>query len=406
MTSISLKHARLLLAAAKHSSVTGAAAAINRSQTSVTKSLHDLEREVGVDLFDRSAKGITLTAYGDALRKGALHASDAFARARGAVPPNTMQASPSIGRFFDMDVSDRWLDAFLAVAEHQDTQAAADELGITVAAILVNIRKLEDMLRQPLFERLPNATVPTSFANTLVTEVKLARMHLRHACDEIRDMQGIKAGKVVFGSQPFSRTFILPQAIMRLRERFPDIDVVAREAPYAEMLSALRCGDIDFLVTALDRTEFDSSLTVETLINNKPAIVVRNGHPLTKLDSVAWDDLKTHDWIMSHRASPTRTIFEQALKENGYEPPHYAIQTSSLLITRGLLEGTDMVTVLSKHQIHYEERLDLLTTIDLPLFDHSRPIGVIRRAQGTIPPAAEAMLEAIRDVASDIGPKL
>ena len=49
MHGISLKHARLLLAAAKHSSVTGAAAAINRSQTSVTKSLHDLERDVGVD---------------------------------------------------------------------------------------------------------------------------------------------------------------------------------------------------------------------------------------------------------------------------------------------------------------------------------------------------------------------
>jgi LysR family transcriptional regulator of gallate degradation len=109
---------------------------------------------------------------------------------------------------------------------------------------------------------------------------------------------------------------------------------------------------------------------------------------------------------MSHRESPTRAIFEAALQENGHEPPHYSIQTSSLLITRGILEGTDMITVLSAHQIHYEQRLNLLTTLDLPLFDQTRPIGVIRRSQGSIPPAAEAMLDAIRDVANDIGPKI
>ncbi len=406
MHGISLKHARLLLAAAKHSSVTGAAAAINRSQTSVTKSLHDLERDVGVELFDRSAKGITLTGFGKALEKGALLAAESFQRARGSVAPNTMQASPSISRFFEMDVSDRWLDAFLAVAEHQDTQAAADELGITVAAILVNIRKLEDMLRQPLFERLPNATVPTSFAKTLVKEVKLARMHLRHACDEIQAMQGIKAGRVTFGSMPFSRAHLLPKAINRLLEDYPDIDVVTMEAPYAESLSALRCGDIDFLVSALDRDEPDSSLSRESLINNRPSIVVRSGHPLTKLESPTWEDVSKYRMVLTHKESPTRQVFERALKENGYEPPHYVVQTGSLLITRGILEDTDMVTVLSSHQIHYEHELDLLTTIELPILKHSRPIGVIRRAQGSIPPAAEALLEKIREVAQELGPRI
>lgn len=407
MHGISLKHARLLLAAAKHSSVTGAAAAINRSQTSVTKSLHDLERDVGVELFDRSAKGITLTGFGKALEKGALLAADSFQRARGSVAPNTMQASPSISRFFEMDVSDRWLDAFLAVAEHQDTQAAADELGITVAAILVNIRKLEDMLRQPLFERLPNATVPTSFSKTLVKEVKLARMHLRHACDEIKAMQGIKAGLVTFGSLPFSRTYLLPKAITRLRAAYPDIDVVTMEAPYAELLSALRCGDIDFLVSALDRSEpDDSSLSRESLIYNRPSIVVRSGHPLTKLKAVTWDDVSDYEFVLQHKESPTRHMLEDALNEHGHELPRYAVQTGSLLITRGILKDTDMVTVLSAHQISYEQELDLLTTIDLPILDDSRPIGIIRRAQGSIPPAAEALLEEIRKVATELGPDI
>lgn len=404
MPGISLKHARLLLAAARHSSVTGAASAINRSQTSVTKSLHDLENDVGVELFDRSAKGITLTAFGKALEQGARLAQEAFGRARDAVPRATIASTPSIGRFFDMDVSDRWLDAFVAVADHQDTQAAADELGITVAAVLVNIRKLEDMLRQPLFERLPNATVPTTLAKTLATEVKLARMHLRHAAEEIKAMQGIKSGRIHFGSLPFSRTFILPTAIKRLRERHPEINVATMEAPYAELLAALRCGDIDFLVTALDREEQDDSLTREVLIDNRLSLIVRSGHPLTKLETPSWEDFSTYDFVLPHKMSPTRHLFEDALAEHGYEMPRQAVETGSLLITRGLLEDTDMVTVLSAHQIHYEQKLDLLTTIDLPIFKKARPIGVIRRAQGSMLPAAEELLAEIRAVATELGP--
>ncbi|MDJ0758584.1 MAG: LysR family transcriptional regulator [Woeseiaceae bacterium] len=404
MSGISLKHARLLLAAARHSSVTGAATAINRSQTSVTKSLHDLEADVGVELFDRSAKGITLTAYGKALAEGAGLARDAFARAREAIPQPTISTTPSVGRFFEMDVSDRWLDAFIAVAEHQDTEAAADGLGITVAAILVNIRKLEDMLHQPLFDRLPNATVPTAFATTLVSEIKLARMHLRHAVQEINAMQGVQSGRIRFGSLPFSRTFILPTAIKRLLKKHPDIDVTTVEAPYAELLAALRCGDVDFIVTALDRDELDSSLTCEAVIDNRVSIVVRTGHPLTKIKNPAWSDLAGYDWVLPNEDSPTRHLFEDALAEHGYELPRQVVETGSLLITRGLLEDTDMVTVLSAHQIHYEQKLDLLTTVDLPIFDKTRPIGIIRRAQGSMLPASEVLLDEIRAAARELGP--
>ncbi|MDJ0917259.1 MAG: LysR family transcriptional regulator [Woeseiaceae bacterium] len=404
MSGISLKHARLLLAAARHSSVTGAATAINRSQTSVTKSLHDLEADVGVELFDRSAKGITLTAYGKALAEGAGLARDAFARAREAIPPATISATPSVGRFFEMDVSDRWLDAFIAVAEHQDTEAAADGLGITVAAILVNIRKLEDMLHQPLFDRLPNATVPTAFATTLVSEIKLARMHLRHAVQEINAMQGVQSGRIRFGSLPFSRTFILPTAIKRLLRKHPDINVTTVEAPYAELLAALRCGDVDFIVTALDTNELDSSLTCEALIDNRVSIVVRTGHPLTKIENPSWSDLAGYDWVVPNEDSPTRHLFEDALAEHEYELPRKIVETGSLLITRGLLEDTDMVTVLSEHQIHYEQKLDLLTTVDLPIFDKTRPIGIIRRAQGSMLPASEVLLDEIREAAREVGP--
>jgi hypothetical protein len=125
MQHVSIRQARTFRAACKHSRITGAAKAINRSQTSVTKSLQDLERELDVELFERSSKGVTLTAYGKALKAGASQASAVFQSAGRHVAPLIMQSSLSVARFFKMAVSEKWLDTFLAIFEHRNVPGTA-----------------------------------------------------------------------------------------------------------------------------------------------------------------------------------------------------------------------------------------------------------------------------------------
>ena len=69
MATLSARQARTFLAVAEHKSVTGAAKSINRSQTSVTKSIQDLdlERELGVDLFEHTPNAVSPTMLGRAL---------------------------------------------------------------------------------------------------------------------------------------------------------------------------------------------------------------------------------------------------------------------------------------------------------------------------------------------------
>jgi LysR family transcriptional regulator of gallate degradation len=100
MPTVSFRHARIVLAVARNASVTGAAKAINRSQTSVTKSIQDLERDLGVTLFDRSPRGVSLTAYGETLYRGALQAAEAFEQASGLVAPIVAGQSPGVARFW------------------------------------------------------------------------------------------------------------------------------------------------------------------------------------------------------------------------------------------------------------------------------------------------------------------
>src|SRR5437773_2733859 len=65
--SLNLHHLRLFAAVAQHTSFTRAAAALNLSQPAISKALGELERHLGVPLFDRTGRTVRLTEAGEAL---------------------------------------------------------------------------------------------------------------------------------------------------------------------------------------------------------------------------------------------------------------------------------------------------------------------------------------------------
>lgn len=400
MQPIGVRQARVFLAVADSLSVTRAARTLNRSQTSVTKSLHDLEGQLGVKLFDRSSKGVSLTAFGDCLLVRAREAAEAFASAREHVPPVSMQQSTSIARFFRMDVSDRWLDAFLAVSEHQNIAAAAEYLGLTPAAVSSSLRKLEDTLHTTLFERTPTAVVPTAFGGMLARYVKLARSHLRSACDEIAGLQGVKRGRIVVGTLPLVRTIIMPRALTRLLNDHPYLDISTTEGRYEDLVAGLRCGDIDLMVGALRGASSDKDLIEERLLEKGLAPIVRKGHPLEGRKRITWKALLKYEWVLPRQGTPTRTIFEKACEENGVSVPPHVVESSSLTIVRGLLMESDRVTVLSRHQVRYEDEVGMLSVLPFEIADTERPLGITRRRIGTLSPAATLLAEELRQVAA------
>ncbi|MDG4825647.1 LysR family transcriptional regulator [Asanoa sp. WMMD1127] len=74
------------VAVVEHGGVSAAAAALHVAQPSLSQSIRALERELGVALFERRHRGLTLTADGKALLDPARRVLDDLAAARAAVP--------------------------------------------------------------------------------------------------------------------------------------------------------------------------------------------------------------------------------------------------------------------------------------------------------------------------------
>lgn len=77
-----LNHLRDVLAVAERGSVRAAARHLGIAQPSLTRSVHELERELGVPLFERRARGVVLTPMGQVFVRRANSANEELRRAR------------------------------------------------------------------------------------------------------------------------------------------------------------------------------------------------------------------------------------------------------------------------------------------------------------------------------------
>jgi DNA-binding transcriptional LysR family regulator len=78
---VELRHLRYFVAVAEEGSFLRAARRLRVAQPALSKQIHDLEREVGVKLFERLPRGTRVTAAGEEFLRDARHALESASRA-------------------------------------------------------------------------------------------------------------------------------------------------------------------------------------------------------------------------------------------------------------------------------------------------------------------------------------
>jgi LysR family transcriptional regulator of gallate degradation len=199
---------------------------------------------------------------------------------------------------------------------------------------------------------------------------------------------------------------ILPQAILRLLRTHPQLDISTTEGSYKDLVASLKCGDIDFFVGAMRGGSLDPSLREDRLLDDHLSVIVRKGHPLERQAHIDWPDLLRYEWILPTRTTRTREVLAQAMKRRGLAPPEHLIESSSFPMLRCVLLESDRIAVASRHQICYEEMHGLLTALPFELHETRRSIGITHRLHGAPGPAAELLIQKIKEVAGELEPLL
>jgi LysR family transcriptional regulator of gallate degradation len=384
---------RAFIRIADEGSVSRASEVLLRAQSVVTRAIRDLELGLGVPLFERHASGMLLTPYGKAV----------LPRARRVM--TELEAIPAILGHAPHEplylLNTRRLQIFVKLCETQHMQTVARSFDLTQPAISAALKMLEDGAGKSLFERTARGLRPTRASTDILYPIRRALNDLRHIAADIAMIKGSVQGVVTVGALPLGRTRILPEAIVRLLADHPGIRVATNESPFNLLALELRAGDVDFVLGALRAQDYASDLHGEKLLGEEMVILAGRGHPWLE-KTVTLDDLSAARLVLPRADTPARLLLEAHFASLGRASPEPVVETGDMAIIRGLLMRSDMLAIVSEHQLEYEIASGELQRLSLQLQDTHRSIGLIYRTNGLHSPAAEALIQKIRQVAQEV----
>jgi len=146
-----------------------------------------------------------------------------------------------------MDLRD--LRLFLAVAAAGSISRAADAQHMTQPALSVVIKRLEEDLGTPLFERLPKGVVMTSAGEQLRQHAKDILMRTELAYEEISQQARVPSGQVAIGLPQSLARFLTVPLVSDVVARWPQIRLQIVELSSGYIPDYLQKGDIDLGMT-------------------------------------------------------------------------------------------------------------------------------------------------------------
>ncbi|MBK9778540.1 MAG: LysR family transcriptional regulator [Anaerolineales bacterium] len=143
------------------------------------------------------------------------------------------------------------LTYFVAVAETGSFSRAAERCNIAQPSLSQQIQKLEQELGEPLFDRLPRKVVLTDAGRTLLPRAIniLSDLHdIKHTLNQNADAGH---GLLNVGFIPTIAPFVLPRAIKRFSEEFPNARLTVQEDLTETIVRNLLDGKLDVGITSM-----------------------------------------------------------------------------------------------------------------------------------------------------------
>ena len=193
----------------------------------------------------------------------------------------------------------RSLNNALELAEYGNFARAAKALNISQPTLSRSIQALERSVGEKLFDRGTKAVLPTQAGLIVLKHARLVSASYETMREEIDRHRGVLQGTISIGAGSYAGATLLPQAIGRFNQRYPNIEIRASIDDWASFPSKLLRQDYDFVIVEsgqlLDSQEFE----LIPLDRHQAFFFCRSGHPLLEKDELELTNLSIYPLMFS-----------------------------------------------------------------------------------------------------------
>jgi DNA-binding transcriptional LysR family regulator len=288
------------------------------------------------------------------------------------------------------------------VAQRGSFSAAADALRYTQSAVSQAVATLEAETGAALLHRDRGGVRPTPAGTALIAHADgiLARIEAAEA--DMAAILGVSGGLLRMASFPTAGATLMPLAIARFREAYPDVGLTLAEGEPEEIAPRLRTGEFDLALLFEfrgDAAKLGSGLARVDLLEDPMHVALPRGHALAGRPALRLQDLRDQAWVQTSATSPCARHVVRSCHAAGFEPA-ISFESDDYDTVQGLVAAGVGVALIPQLALSNVRPDVVVRTL--------HPQAPVRRVTAATPsdagvPAATAMIEVLRDVAARYG---
>lgn len=296
-----------------------------------------------------------------------------------------------------MDINQ--LEVLIAVAQERGFSRAAERLYRTQPAISQAIRRLEEEVGVPLFDRSSKDGTLTDAGQVLLGYAQQMINLRRDAHEAIKELKGLHRGKVTISANENTVTHILP-IISSYTARHPHIKVEVRRGRASRIPSEVLARDIEIGIVSFRPS--DPALKTVSIGTDEIALIVAPKHHLAGKKTVSVQELGMESFIAHNVRSPYRNRVVQTF-EKYRTPLNITMEMPTLEAIKRLVEREVGVALIPSMAAETEIKLGQLIAIKVTEMRLKRSLFLIYRKGARLSHAARAFVNIA--TAMHVGPK-
>lgn len=280
------------------------------------------------------------------------------------------------------------LEAFVRVAREGSFSKAARALFRTQPAVSQIIRRLEDEVGQPLFDRSSRRGVLTDAGRVLLEHAERLLNFKEQAVAALGDLQHLRTGRLVIATNELTCLYLLP-LLHEFRRRHPDVRLSVHRGLASRIPADVQDFAAELGVVTYQPT--DAGIASVVVYRDQLAFVVPRGHRFTRRREVRIRDLGGEAFIAHHVASPYRARVVETFRRRKVTL-QMPVEMPTIDAIKRFVAAGHGVALLPGIAVQSEVERGELVRVHVPELAFERPVRLIWRKEGVLSHAASAFL--------------
>jgi DNA-binding transcriptional LysR family regulator len=214
-----------------------------------------------------------------------------------------------------MNPSLRQLQVLVHVHRAGNLTRAATQLGLTQAAVSLQLQQLEKAYGLRLFDRTTRELVATGAGLQAIAAAEQILAATANLSNQMRNLHGVNSGKLAMAVSAGFASTSMPSILGEFRKSHPGVDIVLYDVPAYQLVEKLLTTDAEFAIGSLLGPIPD--VTIERVLKGRISAIGPVRDSFAGKKQISWEDLSSLPTIAMRRENMMRATIDAALAKSG-----------------------------------------------------------------------------------------